>query len=299
MNLIHLKTDQSSAVIAPEAGGRLVQITARLGEEAIEFLVAPDDVGRLLEEPLAWGCYPMAPWPGRVDGSRFNWNGAEYKLPANDGLHSIHGRAMYYPWSVELATQQSCVMAVRLDADRGWPFACTVRQHIELREDGVNLRMEVRTDAEPFPAGAGWHPWFRRDVREGAEPSVRVPAAVHYERRDDLIPTGAAHEPAGAVDLRSGDRLGERQLDDFYGGVVNPIDVRWGALHLRMTSGWNVQHAVVFTQQERGFCVEPQTCAPDAFNLAARGVEGTGLAVVEPGVPLVAQTSWRWNLDAR
>jgi hypothetical protein len=42
--------------------------------------------------------------------------------------------------------------------------------------------------------------------------------------------------------------------------------------------------------------VEPQTCAPDAFNLAARGLEGTGLGVVDAGHPLVVESAWRWRI---
>jgi hypothetical protein len=60
-----------------------------------------------------------------------------------------------------------------------------------------------------------------------------------------------------------------------------------------MESSSEVTHAVVYTP-EHAVCVEPQTCANDAFNLDARGVEGTGVTIVEPGRPLVATTIWRW-----
>jgi hypothetical protein len=52
----------------------------------------------------------------------------------------------------------------------------------------------------------------------------------------------------------------------------------------------NVTHAVVYTRRTR--CAEPQTCAIDAFNLAAQGIDGTGVAVVGAGSPLVAETAW-------
>ena len=100
--------------------------------------------------------------------------------------------------------------------------------------------------------------------------------------------------PEGEADLRGGPQLGARRLDDFYGGVAEPMTVRWGDLRLTMRSSANVGHAVVYTRSPRGFCVEPQTCVPDAFNLAARGVAGTGLMVVEPDRPLVAETVWEW-----
>jgi galactose mutarotase-like enzyme len=54
-----------------------------------------------------------------------------------------------------------------------------------------------------------------------------------------------------------------------------------------------LSHAVVYTAGH-AFCLEPQTCAIDAFNLHERGVEGTGTVVVAPGRPLVATSVWRW-----
>jgi galactose mutarotase-like enzyme len=60
----------------------------------------------------------------------------------------------------------------------------------------------------------------------------------------------------------------------------------------------NVTHAVVYTPA-RAVCIEPQTCAIDAFNLEAQGIEGAGAIVVEPGRPLIASTTWRWRTDGR
>jgi len=64
-----------------------------------------------------------------------------------------------------------------------------------------------------------------------------------------------------------------------------------------MRSSANVTHAVVYTPKH-AVCIEPQTCAPDAFNLAAQGVEGAGLVVVDERHPLIATTTWRWTIGA-
>lgn len=305
MDVIDLSFGRTRVAVAPEAGGRLAQIEVRAeadewtpGDGWTPLLVAPADMRRLAAEPLLWGCYPMAPWPGRVDGSRFQWRGREYDLPVNDGPHSIHGRAVYLPWSVVQAEESFCLLTIDIGPAEGWPFAARVLQHIGVQDDGVTLRLEVRTVEDAvFPAGVGWHPWFRREVRPVSEPRVLVGAAEMYERRDDLIPTGAVEALYGDADLREGPELGERRLDHFYRGVEEPMRVTWGTLELTMTSSANATHAVVYTGSERGFCVEPQTCAPDAFNLAARGMEGTGLAIVDAEHPLVVESVWRWRTE--
>jgi aldose 1-epimerase len=297
MDIVEIASGRTRVSVAPAAGGRIVQIEVQDDAGWLQLLVAPQDLQLLVDEPLAWGCYPMAPWAGRVDGSRFTWRGVTYELPANDGRHSIHGRAMYLPWRVSTKAPNSCTMDIHLGPSEGWPLPCKVSQTIVAEDDAVVLRMEISTTGgDSFPAGCGWHPWFRRDVRSGAEPAVSVPAATHYERRPDLIPTGAVAQPAGDADLRGGPPLGSRRLDDFYGGVDQPMRITWGDVSLTMTSSGNTRHAVVFTESPRGFCVEPQTCVPDAFNLATRGFADTGLSVVEPGQPLVAETRWQWRI---
>jgi aldose 1-epimerase len=291
MRLLELQTGRTRVTIAPEAGGRVLQIAVGAGEGWTPLLLEPDDPVSLPDEPLAWGCYPMLPWPGRVAGATFAWGGREYALPQNDGPNSIHGRGVYLPWRVDDAGDASCRLSVELE---GWPWAARASHEIAVEDDGVRMLLEVASEGGRFPAGVGWHPWFRRDVVPGAEPSIRLDADEVYETDAGLIPTGRLLPVEGHADLRDGPALGERRLDCCYRRVRGAIGLRWGGWELAMTSTPNVGHAVVYTPA-RGFCVEPQTCAPDAFNLEARGIAGTGVTVVEPGRPLVAETAWRWR----
>jgi len=66
-------------------------------------------------------------------------------------------------------------------------------------------------------------------------------------------------------------------------------------LTLTMTITAAEPHVQVFATDD-AVCVEPQTCPPDAFGLAARGLPGTGLAIVEPGRPLQLGCRWTWEL---
>jgi len=293
MRLIEIQTDDARATIAPEAGGRLLQLEIRDGDAWVPLLLAPADHDLLLEEPLAWGCYPMMPWPGRVRGAHFNWQGHEYPLAANDGPHAIHGIGVYAAWRVAAASSTSC--RLELDLVGRWPFPAQAAHEIQLSPGEINLRQELHASgAAAFPGGVGWHPWFRRDVRPSHEPRITLDGAEIYETTTGLIPTGGLLPVSGEADLRRGPALGDRRLDCCYRVIRDPIVLRWGDLELTMASSPNLRHAVVYTPG-RGFCVEPQTCAPDAFNLAARGIDGTGRAVVRPGAPLVAETTWRWR----
>ncbi|HLB24487.1 MAG TPA: hypothetical protein VJP07_10365 [Dehalococcoidia bacterium] len=293
MHLIHIEADGVRATIAPEAGGRLLQLEIRDGDATRPLLLAPDDPAALRTEPLAWGCYPMVPWPGRMEGARFTWDGRACALAANDGPHAIHGAGVYAAWTVDSASRNACRLGLELSDP--WPFPGRAVHEIRLSPGEIVLRLELHaTGGVVFPGGLGWHPWFRRDVVPGEDPRVRLEATDIYETRPDLIPTGRLLPVAGEADLREGPALGVRGLDCCYRGVRGPAAVRWGALELTMASSPNVGHAVVHTP-ERKFCIEPQTCAPDTFNLAARGVEGSGIATVRPGAPLTAETRWSWR----
>jgi aldose 1-epimerase len=264
------------------------------GARWLPLLLAPGQPRALDEQPLGWGSFLMAPWPGRVAGARFEWEGREYRLPANHGAHSIHGRGVYQPWTPVQADAASCMLTLApLD---GWPFPARLSQSITVRDDGLvqHARIEAM-DGSGFPAGMGWHPWFRRNVADSGDVRLLVDAPAHYETGDDLIPTGAVVPVSGDADLRGWPPAGARRLDTCFRDI-RAMALRWGALTLGIECA-EATHAVVYTPPH-AVCVEPQTCVPDAFNLAARGVGGTGVVEVTPDRPLTATMVWRWSLPA-
>jgi len=293
LELIEISRGRTRVVVAPEAGGRLVQIAVDAGGAWRPLLVEPGDHALLLREPLLWGSYVMAPWPGRVEGGCFCFRHRLYELPRNFAGHSIHGRGVWQAWRVEEARRDRCVLSVAFDG--GWPFGGGARQEIVVRDDAVAQRVTVFAHGEAFPAGIGWHPWFRRAAGDGAV-AARVDARWTYETRE-MIPTGWCFAPGRDLALADGPVLGERRIDACYRGLRGPLALRWGSLWLEMTRSPNIDHAVVYTP-EHAVCVEPQTCAPDALNLREQRIAGTGLRLVRPGEPLVAETVWRWGWEA-
>jgi len=53
------------------------------------------------ENPMAWGCYPMAPWAGRVRRGRFRFRDRTHALPITLPPHAIHGTTYTRPWMQE------------------------------------------------------------------------------------------------------------------------------------------------------------------------------------------------------
>lgn len=292
MNLIDIEHGRTRAVIAPDAGGRLLQLAIRDGKRWLELLHAPADPADALRDPLAWSSYPMAPWPGRIDGARFTWRGRLYELEPNLGPHAIHGVTFDRPWTVEAVSRASCRISIAFDGR--WPFGGRAVQSFELRDDGIDQRIEIHATDAAFPAGAGWHARFRRDVRPGHDVQLLVDASDYYEKFE-MVPTGWLKPALREHDLRHGEPVGDRRIDACYRAPAGQLVIAWGDVELAMEQSSNVGHAVVYTPPE-DVCLEPQTCAPDAFNLAAQGIDGAGVIVVEPGRPLLAETRWRWRI---
>jgi len=290
---IELSPSAARALVLPEYGGRLHQIWVPTGRTSEALLHSPDDVRDYTLRPTRGGSFPMAPWPNRVANGTFRWQGREYELPRDGKPHAIHGRVLSQTWSVVVSGPASCEMVAPLDA--AWPWKGHAWQRFELSSAALHMELEVRSDGEPFPAGCGWHPWFRRDVAGAEEVRLLVPATRRYVL-DDQIPTGEQVEPAGESDLRHRPLLGDRLLDDCYASLEGPAVIGWDDFQLAVAIEATEPHVMVYAPLD-AICVESQTCAPDAFNLADRGVRGTGMAVAAPGSPVRIAAWWSWGSD--
>lgn len=240
--LIPLQCGKLSVEVAPHAGGRI----ARIRFDGIEQLAGhgePDDAA------IAWGCYPMAPWAGRIRRGRFDFDGREHQLPINLGEHAIHGVAFVLPWHVDARSSQQLELSLPLPEDERWPFGGTCRQRLLLGERELRLELSVSAGERAMPVSFGWHPWFRKPERMEFSPQCMYP-----RDGEGIAVLPPVEGPPGPWD------------DCFINDA--PVTLHRAGQSLRLTS--DCTHWVVFDQPAHATCVEPQTGPPDAFNLAPR-----------------------------
>ncbi|MBA2529589.1 MAG: hypothetical protein H0V19_06435 [Euzebyales bacterium] len=274
----------AQAVVDPGAGGRLASLVVGGRERLVPSPPAGTD-----NPGFRWGCFLMAPWAGRIGRAVLTVDGQEVHLPAREGPHALHGLVADSAWRVQTATATTVVARCDLD----WQLGGTVEQRVTLTPEGLTLAATVTAGDRRMPAWMGWHPWFARP--EEGDLAVRLAAGAVLETAPDLLPTGRVTDVDATTDLRDGPALGERRLDHVYPGVRWPAEVAWPDLRLSIDASPALATAVVHTPPE-GACVEPQSAWPDTAALAVRGVEGTGLTVLEPGGTLEADTTWTWML---
>jgi aldose 1-epimerase len=245
-DIITLGDERLQVGVAPDEGGRVAQIT--IGGTAL--LVGKAQAHE--PSPLAWGCYPMVPWAGRIRHGRFRFEGVDYQLPINFGDHAIHGVGFDEPWTVTRRDADLIELELALPLDSRWPFGGIARQRI--RGDGTTVRFELSAVAvdQAMPAAVGWHPWFRKPERLDFRPLAM------YRRDDEYIAVDKL------VDVPPG------PWDDCF---VNdaPVHLTIGGIDLRLES--NCREWVVYDMPAHGTCIEPQSAPPDAFNLRPNRIE--------------------------
>jgi aldose 1-epimerase len=256
--------------VDPRHGGRMASL--RIGTREV-----------LLTEgwgPIRWGCYPMAPFAGRIRDGRFRFRGRDVQLALNLPPDAIHGTVLERPWEVASATEEHLVLTI--DLGPAWPFRGTVTQSIELGPGGLDATLRLEAE-EAMPVALGWHPWFRRylgDDTLSAEVELVVDAESMFERGPDGLPTGTLVPP------RAG------PWDDAFSGLRTAPIVRWpGELEITISSPADVW--VVYDEAVEGVCVEPQTAPPDAINLAAAAGEEPHVA--DAHTPMTTSMAWRWR----
>jgi aldose 1-epimerase len=243
-----IANDELAVEVHPDAGGRVAQVTAR----GVPVLVGPGEGRPDPNDPLAWGCYPMVPWCGRIRQGRFTFDGVEHQLPINFETHSIHGVGCRRVWTVTERQADRVRLELVLPTDDAWPFGGVARQTISV--DGGTLRMELSVTASDraMPASIGWHPWFRKPEQFDFRPSAMYRRDDEWITVDELVPV-----PDPPYD------------DCFVNG--DPVRITVDGIELVLTSGctdW-----VVFTMRPHGTCIEPQTAPPDSFNIRPNRLE--------------------------
>jgi aldose 1-epimerase len=292
---------ETQAILVPSSGFSCIAFRLRLpNRKAWHVLAEPPDAESLRTRAGRYGIPILFPWPNRIRGGRFTFGVTEYHVPTQaESGNASHGLVRELPWAVEATGTDAegafCRASVELgtDPDDLWAFHC--RLTMEYRLSGRSLQILAvaeSLDDVPMPMGFGLHPWFTVPFTSGgsrAAHELLVPADRLWELESNL-PTGEIHPASSVFDAREWRPLDDTLLDDVY-------------THLSLTDGWFTaelrdpssgrsiavrsdgafrEHVVYAPLHLSAVCLEPYTCTTDAFNLAARGIDG-GMLVLEPG----------------
>ena len=282
MKTFEIASPRLAAVLMPELGGRIV--TLRLTDDPEHPL---DVFMPLVGEPRlppSWpkaGAYPLAPYSNRIANATLSFRGATHELPPHPDAvpHTVHGHAHRKPWTLAEIDAHSATLAYAHDGTGEWPWRFAVEQRIAL--SGARLTVAftfTNRDARPSPAGFGWHPYF--PIK--GSPRIDFAAGTLWDQTPDNVATGKVERrkpadapivlDAGGTTLYYGEWNGACAFATGTGVTVHiKADPVFAHLVLHRPAGIDY------------ICVEPVTHVADGFNLAARGIAGTGTHALDPG----------------
>jgi len=239
----------------------------------------------------------LAPWPNRIGGARYVFDGETYRLPVNeeDRGNALHGLVADAEWEavewLPAGEQQSFLrLAHTITPSPGYPFTVALRVLYTLTAHGLTTTLSAQNIGDrPAPYGCGPHPWLLAGDPEDPveEWELRVPAGRVLLVDDRLLPRTLEDVAGTPYDFRRTRRVGAVPVDHAFTalepdadgrarvslrGPSRAVEVSWDPAVLpwvQVCTGAGLGHA--------GIAVEPMTCPPDAFN------SGTDLVVLEPG----------------
>jgi len=237
----------------------------------------------------------LFPYPNRIKDAGYNFGDTNYTLPKNDAPrnHSLHGLIYDKPFTVDEIDVKSGRVALSYLYQKnhsGFPYDARIINEFQIRQNTLEVTTTIEnTGQKEFPFGHGWHPYFlaRPMVNDW---KLQLPESEYYPFTDDLIPTGQTIktqqfltlEAIGTTDFNHCFRL-KKDTKVILRSPDNKTTVQ---LELK---GYSFLQ-IYIPPDRKSIALEPQTCAPDAFN------NRIGLLHLKPKQQMVFQFSIAVNL---
>ncbi len=271
--------------------------------QTIEVIDSQPDFVEGEGRPSGNGIPILFPFPNRIRGGRYSWDGRDYEMsaetvPFDNTGNAIHGFCLDRPWRVTSTGGNFVVGEFQLSVDapdrlKFWPADFLIELRYQLR--GSTLRAEIRIanpSQSPLPWGFGTHAYFRLPLGSDSKPKhclVQAPVTEEWELTE-CLPTGTRKRIDSQIQLNEGAWFDQLTLDNVYTGVTRTDDVveclvmdERAGLQVAQRCPAVFREVVAFTPSGRNaVCLEPYTCVTDAINLQQQGIDA-GWRVLEPG----------------
>lgn len=260
------------------------------------------------ELPPAGAGQLLAPWPNRIDGGRYTFDGTALQLELSEAArgNAIHGLTRWANWAPavpasgtvpagsDLAGNGSAQVTLRhlLHGRPGYPFCLELSATFLLDpEAGLTVTITAgNAGSRPAPYGTGSHPYLTTGTPLVDDSDLELDAAFWLPTDERGIPSGPPQDVSGSrFDFRGGRRIGDTQLDHALTGLArDEAGLAWarlasGGTRIGLWAGPGYDWLQVFTgdalgpaQRRRALAIEPMTCPANAF------ATGEGLLTLAP-----------------
>lgn len=283
LSQLTLKNNETGEYVSlvPTFGATLNQVALRKGEKVYELVDGCKTYEALLEEGKnTFKGSSLFPFPNRIKGGRYSFEGKEYQLPLNfpQENNAIHGLLLTEKFTIvaQEATAEKASVTLQYSYNRqfeGYPFKCMLTYELELSKEGFICKTTItNTDTTAIPVGQGWHPYFKTGSKVD-ELVLKIPSDSLYLVDDRMVPT---LQMAGVNGYNTEKKIGSDKFDTGYkvknSGMIATTEITDPAQNIKLviwqeTGLGKYNFLQVYTPPSRHtIAVEPMTCLADAFN---------------------------------
>lgn len=241
----------------------------------------------------------LIPFPGRIPGGHYFFDGTRYELERNDkeGPNAIHGFVRNREWSARASEAAVSFRIKLLDSEmsaKGYPFSLDCGISYQLSASGLACHFSIQNiGTRGAPVGAGFHPYFTFATQSIHQAILQLPAKKVLDFGPGFLPTGKILPVENTnLDFTSEKRIQDtvfnhcfcdltRDKEGFAHATLK--DSLSEAVH-RIWMSESLKYLVVYTGEALGddarksIAIEPMTCGTDAFNRPE-----WGLQILKPG----------------
>ena len=251
----------------------LVSIAPEFGSNRYRFRVGEHDLTytdqELLKNRNYTGTFVLWPFPNRVRGKRYTYQGQQYTLehvhrPGGDAA-LVHGLVFDQPWHYTQPVIEPHAVSVTTSIDinpespnfRAYPFDSRLSLTYTLFGTELSVTYQVHnTGARTLPFGFAMHPYFST-FADKHDILLSIPAQAVMEADDEMLPTGRIFDVRKVMyamyDLRSPTPVACLKLDHVYTQLSRPalsiIDYTKLGMQLYVSATDDFTHQVIFTPE--------------------------------------------------
>ncbi len=285
MTLHTLENERWQVGILPETGSSIAYGRVKVDDGWSDVLrpTSESDYGNA----SLCSSFIMLPWANRIANAKFRFHGHEYQLREDHPGVAAHGATRHLAWEVERASLDRIV--TRFDSrdypDVNFPFKFSARSEYRLEDDDLQMELTLTNDDDqPFPGGFGHHPYFVRDAANAVQVQLLVDARFELDNSIVVAPPIPLTDYYDFRDLRP---LGASPYDDLYTNRTSQTlyaRVVYPNVAVDLLADPMFEQVILYAPEGKPFfALEPQSNVNDGFNLYDRGMEKTGVFVLEPG----------------
>lgn len=267
-------------VIVPELGGIVRKIVLAQNETLHEVLKVPNTPEALLADD-SYASAIMFPFPSRIAGGKYEFEGKTYQLPINDtqyqaAIHGFVAKRAFQFFDKKIEKESAEITLVhRYEGDYpGYPFPFELYiTYVLNHEFGFQLKFTAKnTGTSAMPAAFGWHAYFKIDGQKVDDLSISMDDIADEIQLDaNLMPVSEnmhdeeGYQPLAGVVLDNCYRVEVENSGCYLELLCHATNQN---LIIWQETGINkFNYVVIYTPESRDcIAIEPITANVNAFN---------------------------------